>query len=178
MGVGNLIPAKNNEYDLQFLEKLDKKSADKTHKTKTHKSKAKYRSLEQKLSLFVAVILCFVMGITLVFYYAQVAYLGYKINLLQEEITSLRLESFALEQEVAKATSLAQIERIAVGKLGMVKPDSEDTIILHADFFHHLRFKPEENKGSEKNVESTDVLTEKEENNNKIVQAFIELLEY
>ena len=107
-------------------------------KAKGIKRETKKRSrhvVYKRLSLFVAVIMCFVAGIMLEFYYAQAVYLGHKINLLQEEVTNLKLESFYLEEQIAQVTTLDRIESVAVNKLGMVKPDDKNVVALPVTSF-------------------------------------------
>ncbi|WP_051688055.1 cell division protein FtsL [Desulfofalx alkaliphila] len=86
--------------------------------------------VKQKLVLTAMVLCCFVMGVMVAYYYAQVAYVGYKIDLLQGKLAELRIESNNLEQEVNKLVSLKQIEAIAMGELGMVRPDGDKVVLV------------------------------------------------
>ncbi|MBM7855932.1 cell division protein FtsL [Desulfohalotomaculum tongense] len=84
--------------------------------------------VRRKLALTFMVLCCFVMGVMVAFYYAQIAYVGYKIELLQHKLAELRLESHNLDQKVSKVVSMKHIEAIATSELGMVKPNSENVV--------------------------------------------------
>lgn len=88
--------------------------------------------VKQKILLTAMVLCCFVMGVMVAYYYAQIAYVGYKIDILQGQMADLRVESNNLEQEVNKLISLKQIEAIATTELGMVRPGNNNVVLVSA----------------------------------------------
>ncbi|GAB6181882.1 hypothetical protein JCM14036_32010 [Desulfotomaculum defluvii] len=74
----------------------------------------------------------FVTGITVAYYYSQVAVLGYEISKLQNELSKLQAEQDYLETQANQLMSLQRIEAIATTKLGMVKPDTGEVVLVAA----------------------------------------------
>ena len=130
--------------------------------------------VRQKLILVGVVLCCFVMSIMVAFYYAQVAYLGYKIDLLQQKMVDLRLESHNLDQEITKEASLKKIETVAIDELGMIKPSSKDVVPVAAISF------PERSVAQNQNqyhIIQPEEPKKQEEPRNEIIQAFAEMVE-
>jgi len=74
--------------------------------------------------VYIAVVLAaFLLGIFFTARYAQVAMQGYRINQLKERLAAVQAENQRLEMEANRLMSLDRIEKIAMGELGMVKPE-------------------------------------------------------
>lgn len=131
--------------------------------------------IKRKLALVAMVLCCFVMGIMVAFYYAQVAYLGYKIDTLQHKMVDLRLESHNLDREITQITSLAQIEAIAKEELGMIRPNSEKVVAVAAISFPEKSLAP--NQHQQTGDTSMPEEAEKQQvPRNEIIQAFAEMV--
>ncbi len=147
-------------------------------KRKTHKMPA-----GQKIVLVSLVLSCFVIGSFVAYYFAQVAYLGYKIDLLQTKLADLRLESHNLEQEVTKITSLEKVEAIAVNEMGMVKPADDNVVLLDAGLVQSDSEDAQQKSLAEKQSRSLESITlpqkaeKKDTVPNRFVQAFADMLE-
>ena len=72
----------------------------------------------------------FMVGLVIIYYYSQVFALGHQINCLEKELVSLRVDNHNLKEEIQRLASLDRVEYLAVNKLGMVKPDSSDILIV------------------------------------------------
>jgi len=72
----------------------------------------------------------FLAGLVVTYYYSQVLALGYKINRLEKELALLRVENHDLDEEIRRLASLERVEYLAVNKLGMVKPDSSNILVV------------------------------------------------
>jgi len=83
-----------------------------------------------RLALTSLILACFMVGVLITYYYSQVFALGYQINRLQRELAVLRVENHNLEEEVRRLTSLERVEYLAINKLGMVKPDSNNILVV------------------------------------------------
>ena len=139
--------------------------------------------VKQKIQLTFMVMCCFVMGILVACYYAQVAYVGYKIDLLNGQLADLRLESYNLDQEVNKIISLKQIEAIATGELGMVRPGSNDLVLVTSPLVQAddgnlaaLNVSDELTRQRE-SISLPETLPNQEQPRNRIIQAFTEMVE-
>ena len=86
-----------------------------------------------KLALTGLVIAGFLLGALTIFYYAQVNALGQQINRLEKELARLRVENDGLDADVHKLASLDRVEQIALNKLNMVKPDSQNVLLVTID---------------------------------------------
>ncbi len=74
----------------------------------------------------------FITGLTIAYYYAQVAAVGYQISQLQNELANLQAEQEYLESQANQLLSLQRIEAIATTKLGMVKPNPKEVVLVAA----------------------------------------------
>ncbi|CCO08718.1 septum formation initiator family protein [Desulforamulus hydrothermalis] len=74
----------------------------------------------------------FLTGLTIAYYYAQVAAVGYQISRLQSEVANLQAEQEYLESQANQLLSLQRIEAIATTRLGMVKPDPKEVVLVAA----------------------------------------------
>lgn len=94
------------------------------------KSRQKASPKRPRLALIGLVLAGFLTGVMITVYCSQVITLGYQITRLEKELAVLRIENHNLDEEVQKMTSLERIESLAVGKLGMVKPDNSKTLVV------------------------------------------------
>ncbi len=165
-------------------EKLDYESSQSIAQQSQAKPKAKSHklSVNQKIILISLVLSCFITGCFVAYYYAQVAYMGYKIDLMQAKLADLRLECHSLEQKVNELTSLEKIEAIAVNELGMVKPDQENVVLVDKECLttsnETLKQTLAQKQGQ--NMESVTLpqQPEKETNpRNRFLQAFTDLMQ-
>jgi len=138
--------------------------------------------IRYKLLSIAMVCCCFVMGMMVAYYYAQVAYVGYKIDCLQSHLSDLRLEGHGLEQEITKIISLGHIENVAVNQLGMIKPDSDQVVLVSSQFSQHQQ--PEVSKQDTSDEQShreritlPDANKRQENSRHNIIQAFAQLME-
>jgi cell division protein FtsL len=79
------------------------------------------------------VLITFLTGMLIAYYYSQVSISGYKINSLNRELASLRQETVSLSEEIDRLESLSRIEYVATTRLKMVKPDSKGVVVVRAD---------------------------------------------
>lgn len=79
------------------------------------------------------VIAGFLLTALVISFYAQVFALGYQISRIQEDMARLRVEKDSLDSEVQKLLALGNIETLAVNKLGMVKPDAQNVLLVSID---------------------------------------------
>jgi cell division protein FtsB len=108
-----------------------KLSEDKPRSAK--KPRGKSLSQKPRLALIGLVFVGFLTGVLITVYCSQVITLGYQITSLEKELALLRIENHYLDEEVHRMTSLEQIEAIAVGKLGMVRPDNNNILVVTLD---------------------------------------------
>lgn len=97
------------------------------------KSKVKAAPKRPRLAIIGLVLAGFLTGVMITVYCSQVITLGYQITRLEKELALLRVENHDLAEEVHKMTSLERVEAIAVGKLGMVKPDNNNVLVVTVD---------------------------------------------
>lgn len=74
----------------------------------------------------------FMIGVTVAYYFAQVSTVGYQISQLQNQLNALQTEQEYLETQANQLLSLQRIEAIATTKLGMVKPDPNEVVLVAA----------------------------------------------
>ncbi|HOV79791.1 MAG TPA: cell division protein FtsL [Bacillota bacterium] len=83
-----------------------------------------------RLALTGLVVVFFLVGIMITYYYSRVLTLGFQISQLEQELTVLRVENHNLDGEIQKLVSLDRVEAIAVHKLGMIKPAGNDVLYV------------------------------------------------
>ncbi|MCL6636062.1 MAG: septum formation initiator family protein [Peptococcaceae bacterium] len=83
-----------------------------------------------RLVLVVMVLAGFLVGVLITYYYSRVFALGYQISRLEKELALLRVENHSLDEEIHRLASLDRVEFLAVNKLGMVKPDSSNVLVV------------------------------------------------
>ncbi|MEW6697133.1 MAG: cell division protein FtsL [Bacillota bacterium] len=85
-----------------------------------------------KILLTGGILALFLTGVSIAYYYAQVAAVGYQISEMQKELANLKAEQEYLESQANQLMSLQRIEAIATTKLGMVKPDPKEVVVVAA----------------------------------------------
>lgn len=85
-----------------------------------------------KILLTGCILAIFLTGVAIAYYYAQVAAVGYQISQMQKELANLKAEQEYLESQANQLMSLQRIEAIATTKLGMVKPDPKEVVLVAA----------------------------------------------
>ncbi|ACL69658.1 Septum formation initiator [Halothermothrix orenii H 168] len=84
--------------------------------------------------VFTYLIVIIIMGTCIVAYLSQtltITHLSYKVNELQNELQKIDKENHELSLELARATSLSKIEKIARNELHMVEPEKTEIIVLN-----------------------------------------------
>jgi len=84
----------------------------------------------EKLALLCFVLVLFAMSLFIVFYFAQLYTLGHHIDVLNQELAVLRVDSQGLEEEIQQLVSLTNIEYLAIQTLDMVRPEVNDYMLL------------------------------------------------
>lgn len=124
----------------------------------------------QKFALICLVVAGFLLAALVIFYYAQVAALGYQISRMEEDLARLRVEKDSLDAEVQKLASLDRIELVAVNKLGMVKPDGQNVLLVTID-------SPKTVTTTASSGQAADVAEKKPGSaRNQLIQAFTDLV--
>lgn len=73
-------------------------------------------------------LLAFLTFLLLTTRYAQITATGYEIVNVKKQLKALEAENQNLEMKIAQLQSLERIEAVAIGKLGMIKPDSTEGV--------------------------------------------------
>lgn len=84
----------------------------------------------RKLALTGLVAAFFLVGMLITYYYSQVLSLGYQIGCLEQRLAVLRVENNNIDGEIKRLVSLERIESAAINKLGMVRPDNSDVLVV------------------------------------------------
>lgn len=92
---------------------------------KIYRRKKTRRSMMVKTGLFL-----FCYALILVFICSKGASLNFQIVALEKDIAGLESNNARLEYEIAQATSLEQVEKIASRELGMHKSDSKLAMVV------------------------------------------------
>jgi len=90
-------------------------------------------SNSHKFLLLVLILFSFFLGAMIIYFQARICTLGYEICSLQQELAVLRVENHDLDERVQQMASLERVEMLATSKLGMVKPDSSNVLVLSVD---------------------------------------------
>jgi len=100
------------------------------NKGRKQSKKSRSKSWQNYVLVFGCVLICFALGLSVVAQTAKLNAKGYQLNQLQAELLNLGRETDVLRLKIAKMSSLARIESIAVTELGMQKPGANDWGIL------------------------------------------------
>jgi len=76
------------------------------------------------------VLVFFLTGLLITYYYARLFSLSYQISRLEKELAGLKVENHSLEEEVSRLASLDRVEALAVNKLGMVRPEGGRVLVV------------------------------------------------
>lgn len=85
-----------------------------------------------QLALTALILLCFALGIVISLFYAEMIITGYQISRLEKNLANLELETRGLSEEMSKLSSLERVEAVATTRLGMVKPDERQVVLVQA----------------------------------------------
>jgi cell division protein FtsL len=138
------------------------------------KSKVKAAPKRPRLAIIGLVLAGLLTGVMITVYCSQVITLGYQITRLEKELALLRVENHNLAEEVQKMTSLERIENIAVGKLGMVKPDNKNVLVVTVDGINQQKGTNETDASSGQDAGNNYAGQEK---TTPLVRAFTELVD-
>ncbi|AEG61559.1 cell division protein FtsL [Desulforamulus ruminis DSM 2154] len=137
-----------------------------------------------KVLLTGCILSVFMVGVVIAYYYAQVATLGYQVAQLQNSLNQLQSEQEDLESQANQLKSLERVEAIATTKLGMVKPNSSEVVLVTAlseDPQKKLEAKqgvnpaePPENH--EAPVQKEDKLSKAGETKSPVIEAFVDMV--
>lgn len=83
-----------------------------------------------RILLIGMILVGFALGIMITYFQARMFKLGYQISGLQQELALLRVENHDLDERVQQMASLERVEKLAVNKLGMVKPDGSNVMMI------------------------------------------------
>lgn len=127
-------------------------------------------SRRERLVLTGLVLLSFCAAILVVYFYAQVLIAGYQLNKLKKELNELDIKTQALSENISRLSSLERVERVATTKLGMVKPDTGQMVLVKAG--------PAENPaGAREQEERAEALAVRDrEEGNWIIRALVRLM--
>ncbi|HHU87212.1 MAG: cell division protein FtsL [Pelotomaculaceae bacterium] len=124
-----------------------------------------------RIALTGMVLAGFLLSVLIIYSHSQVSNLGYQISRLEKELALLRVENHDLEGEVQRLASLDRIERIAVERLGMVKPDSDNVLIVELAGKNVKESVDIPEQGNAVALSSTG-----EEKQNRLIRAFTEMV--
>jgi cell division protein FtsB len=135
-------------------------------------SRGKLLPKRPRLALLGLVLAGFLVGVSITVYCSQIITLGYQITRLEKELALLRIDNHSLDEEVQRMTSLERVESLAVNKLGMVKPDVNNILVVTVDGTNQSTETPEPaiNKGQV--ASNTSAGKEK----SRLIRAFDELV--
>lgn len=97
-------------------------------KKTTKPKRGRQISSYDRVLLIGMVVMAFITGIIISFYYAQVFATNYRIHSLQKELVILHQQTDDMYGKIAALTSLERIEEVAINQLGMVKPVDGDVV--------------------------------------------------
>lgn len=89
-------------------------------------------SRRRQLALTGLVLLAFITGIAICYLHAQIMTTGCQIVGLQKNLGDLNVETRELSEQVAGLSSLQRIEQVATTRLGMVKPDNKNVVLVES----------------------------------------------
>lgn len=137
--------------------------------------------LPRKGQVMLAGLVCiiFCTGIMIAFYYTQVLITGYKIYRLEKELAELQQETNQLNEGINRLTSLEYVEKVATTKLGMVRPDNKNVVLIDADVTGGNDRQPAATAGTAaENPEGEEAESKPQEKRNHVLQAFVNLMEH
>ena len=87
-------------------------------------------SSRDRFMLLGLVPLCFICCVAIIYCHTQIINIGQQINFAQQDLGLLRVESNDLYAQVNRLTSLENIEKIAINRIGMVKLPVEQVLFV------------------------------------------------
>lgn len=117
-------------HEQPYYSSLPEKSRKVWKRKKVHSSSL---PRHERLAMTGLVLLIFILGISVVFFYAQIVNVGYQVSKIKKEINDLDIQTRDMNEDVARFSSLERVEEVATTKLGMIKPDTNQTILVKAN---------------------------------------------
>ncbi|HOJ10800.1 MAG TPA: cell division protein FtsL [Clostridiales bacterium] len=113
---------KNNKY--VYGTAAEKIQYDVYEKNKVLKEKKQYKANNAiKLKMVASILLAFLIGFAVMYRYALIADMNYKISNMERQYEKLKNENSRLKVAIENETNLSRISEIAQNELGMQKPD-------------------------------------------------------
>lgn len=109
---------KNNEYEKLKREKIEVKE------------NIKRNSAKRKLSMLKRIMICFAMGIFLIYRYSVILGMQKNLNIMRNQASELNKENQNLSVELVKYSSMSYIEDNAVNKLHMKRYSRNNAISI------------------------------------------------
>lgn len=125
----------------------------------------------RRIALTGMVLVGFLLGVLIIYCHSQISTLGYQISCLDKELAILRVENHNLEGEVRRLASLDRVERIAIERLGMVKPDSDNVLVVEVAVND-----VQEPSGVSEQRQAVALSSTGEEKQNLLIKAFTEMV--
>ncbi len=120
--VNSVVQMKNNDY--VYGTSAKKIQYDVYEENKVLKEKKKYRSNRfTKIKIVFSILLVFLAGFVVMYRYALITDLNYKISRLEKEYNNLKDDNSRLKIAIEKDTDLSRIKSTAEERLDMQKPD-------------------------------------------------------
>ena len=123
--IGNAVLAPNYEpagpSKKQEYERLKKTKAENLYKKREKRVNSKAKTLR-------CIALVFIVGVTLIFRYTSIYNVQKNLSNIKSETISLNKENENLKVELVKSSNLSNVEKIATGKLNMVRVEKHQVI--------------------------------------------------
>lgn len=123
-----MLQAKNNYVDGTAAVKLEY-DVYSENKVLSEKKRNKARNKE-KLKTVAITVAIFALGLVLMYRYALITDMSYKVNKADNEYNKIKNENSRLRVEIEKEIDLSNIKRLAEEKLNMQKPDKYQIVYL------------------------------------------------
>lgn len=123
-----MIQKKNGYVYGTAAEKLD---YDVYEHNKVLKEKKKYKSNRLiKVKMIAGILLIFALGLIVMYRYALIADINFRISIKERQYNELRNENSRLKVAVENKTNLTRIMQVAQNDLGMQKPDKYQIVYI------------------------------------------------
>lgn len=84
-----------------------------------------------KVKLVFSILLAFTAGLTIMYRYAVITQLNYKVNSAYEEYNNLKNKNVKLKAEIESQIDLQKVKEYAQSELGMQKPDKYQVVYVN-----------------------------------------------
>jgi len=148
------------------------KLSEEAPRPKKYSWRKKSFSKNHRLVLIGLVLAGFLVGVSITVYCSQIITLGYQITSLEKELALLRIENHNLNEEIKSLTSLERVEYLAVNKLGMVRPDENNILVVTVPG----KNQPAGTSGAAADEGQVDAVTPDGKEKNSLIRAFDELV--